>query len=854
MAFKNKVFVLLALIALSIGINIYFRLNTFFLRNLQPQARLEVFDGLKKKLAVSTFVSYPGLNNEDRIGFLNTLLPYAIKQDKKDIDIEIARKSKELKSYFQDEKGWTYLLEVDPYRWLRRVNNYLTTGIFGTRLVNGKEYDDLIQAPIGCAVEPINIHYYIGVYLYKVLHLINNRLTLANILALHPLFFTPVMVLAIFAISIMLGISYPGAFVSSLVIGLSPTFLFRSSFGWFDTDIYNIFMPLLIITCLAYSFRSANIKNRVSFVLAGILVGISSGLWSAWWLMFYILLLGLCLYRLEAIFYDKRHTLTEKLKDSCFSVFLFILCSYVSVLLISGPQCLEKSFIEPFLYLGLRDNLSLGGFWPNISYDVLELMPSDTSFISGGVGGSIILYGGLAGIILFFLRKKADFTEKKFIFYVMFIWLVVTLVLTWQARRFIVFLVVPVAIFLGIFLDTLKDTLYLAHNRIRFLNKFKASVFNNLLFVGIFLSASAIPVYNTPHADMLPIMNDSWYNMLMEIKNNTPSEAIINTWWGPGDFFMSVAGRATLNDASWQYTPVPYWLAKALLSPSEEESFGILRMLNSGSSLGFDELSKALGNNKTLALEITNKLINSQEAQGRAILAGYVKDGEAINKISKLIYGPHRPAYLVVNNEMINSMGILSSIANWDFGRLDQWQAFVKLGRQDYVSYLKQRYGYTKEYAESIYKTLRITGKKNIRSWISPTRYSFLTSFSEQANSTQWQNPLLFDNGIAVYKINLKALFYDSLDRAWIYAGRVIFINGESVTENINKEGNPNYTVLFSKKDNIYKASIFDSPIADTLLFRLYFTNGMGLKHFKLVHEEVRKGYFHIFLYKIDSE
>jgi hypothetical protein len=313
-----------------------------------------------------------------------------------------------------------------------------------------------------------------------------------------------------------------------------------------------------------------------------------------------------------------------------------------------------------------------------------------------------------------------------------------------------------------------------------------------------------------------------------------------------------MANRATLHCAALQHTPVSYWIAKALLSPNEEEAFGILRMLNSGSYLAFDELSKVLNNDKLLTLETLKKLILLNENEGSILLGSYINDKDALNKISKLIYGPPRPAYLLVYDLMIDFMEGLSSIANWDFGRLDLWHAFLKLDKEDFIRYAKEKFGYSQEYSESIYRTLRITDKKNISSWISTASYSFFIPYSERIAPPEGQNLIMFDNGLAVDRENLKAYFRNDLYSKWITAGCVIFVSGESVKENINKEGNKDYSVLLSKDNNIYKATLFSSALTQSLFFKLYFMNGKGLKHFKLVHEEYKKGFVHIYLYKID--
>jgi hypothetical protein len=851
MAYRRPLYIL---ITLSIALNVFFRLNSIFLSSMKAQARGEVLDNLRNELSMKVSSLYPDLNSADREKFLNVLLRESIKENRQEINAKVRKKTKELKAYFQDERGWSYLLEIDPYRWFRRINNFLNTGIFGTRRIDGRDYDDLMQAPFGFTVEPIKLHFYIGAYFYKLLHLVNNKLTLMNALAIHPVVFSAVLVIAIFGISILLGISYLGAYVVSLIIGLSPAVLLRTSFGWFDTDIYNIFMPLIITSALAYSFKGRNLKYRTFLGLAGLLTGIYSAIWSTWWLIFYILCVSLFIYKSEIILYDRKNALSLKLKESCLSMLLFIFSTYASVWLISGTQVLKASFTDPFLDISLRQNLAFRGFWPSMAPYVLELQSGDTRFLSGCVGGPLILYGGVIGLlVMFFSKEITKSKEKRFLFYAMLVWLLVSLILTWSSRRFILFFIPPVAISFGMLLDISKNFMFSRQNRTRLIKRLDKQIYNFSLSC-IFIIVSIIPLYNASRFEIAPFMNDSWHNMLVKIKESTPKNSIIISWWDNGDLTMSLADRATVHCAARQHTPVSYWVARALLSPSEEESFGILRMLSSGSYRAFDELLKVLNNDKLLTLQTLKKLILLNENEGRILLSEYIKDNGTLTKIAKLIYGPPRPAYLMTCDLEVTFMNGLSSLANWDFERLLLWQAFLKLGKKDFTRYAKEELGYSQEYSESIYKTLKITDKKNIQSWISKESYEFLLPYSEHVNPPESERLILFDNELVVDRENLTAYFRKGIPPKWTAAGKVIFVSPESIKENINKDGDKKYAVLFSENNNIYKATLFSSPLADSLFFKLYFMNGRGLKHFKLIHEEYKKGFTHIFLYKIDWE
>ncbi len=888
---RGKLWLLLSLIALSTGINVYFRLNSLFLPSIDIAAKEAVYVEFKNKLYNDILLSQPNLSERDKEKTLNTLFRKAIKEKRAEINTEISQKSKELKAYFQDEQGWTYLQEADPYRWFRRVDNFLTLGYFGNLRVNNQDYDTLMSAPLGNKVEPLKLHFYIGVYFYKFLHFLNSRLSPMNCLGFLPVFFCAIMVIAIFCLSILLGISCLSSFVVSLVIGLSPYILTKTSFGWFDTDIYNLSLPLIITSSLACFFTEKHSKYRFFFLfLCGLLIGIYSGLWPIWWHILYILIISLLLYYSNFIIYNKRDTLLIKLKEASLTILLFISFAYLWVFIISGWDAVKKSFLEPFSYLFLRRGLALDNFWPNLAFTVGELKRAEIREIVFGMGGSFFLYGGICGLLILIVIKRnlLDFKEKGFLFFVLIIWLLVMLGLTNFGIKFIEFLVIPVGISFGIFLDTLNNSIkHLKQNHITFFTRINTKLYN-LISASIFTVAVLIPLYNASKISVIPLMNDSWWNMLTKIKQVTPRDAVINAYWNQGDWIMSIAKRATINDPSWQYTAVPYWFSKALLSANEEEAFGILRMLNSGANQAFEELSRALGNNKLLSLELINKIILLEKEEAEILLGNYTRDKEVIAKILKSIYGPPPPSYLLVYDQMVNIMPMFSTIANWDFERVDLWQRHSTLNKEDFINYCKERFKYSENYAQTIYDELKLMDKSNLLQWVSKENYRFYTPNLESFKDSE--KSIFFDNGIVIDMENLRAYFRDKQGSKGLVPMDLIFIDGDAVTgapractqssktftplvgrrpeppfthghrpwssgngiENTNTKGNPFYSVLLTKNKGIYKAIMFSRPLAQSLFFKLYFMKGRGLKHFMEVHYERKDNGTNIYLYKIE--
>lgn len=839
---------LVILILFSIAVNIYFRLNSLFLPDIDESSRQEVYGSLRAELYEKLSSLYPDSLDSDKEKYAQSLFKPYLAEKKKEADRAVYLKSADIKDYYRDDRGYSYLIDTDCYRWLRRVENFLDTGHFGTTQIGKQEYDNLMFAPQGSKIEPIKLHYYIGAYFYKLLHSINHKLSLAESLAFLSPFLSIILVLAVFGISILSGISYLGSFLNSLAVGLANVVLNRTCFGWFDNDIYNIALPILIITVLAYSYKAKYPKNYLCLLTAGFLTGMHSSLWAFWWLPFYATLLGLLLYNLELVLYNKKESFSEKLKSSSVLLGAFVLFSYLSVFFFSGLEAIKKSFQDPYLYLTLRNGLALDNFWPSPAFSIIELMNPDVRALAVTLGGSFILYAGLAGVLLPFVTQKrlSCPKEKRFLMFTLFVWMLIMLFLTSLGRRFALFLIIP----LGISVGASYDFLF----RIDCLKRINAKLRSFLLY-GIFLSACFILIQNASKVVVRPLFNDAYLRMMIKIRQVTPEDAIIASRWDLADYIMSVAKRATLNDASWQFSPLTYWENKSLLSRNEREALGIYKMLSSGSNNAFDELSNKLNKDKYLTIKLINKMLTLDREESLLLLSKYINDKKEINKILDSMYAGRRPVYLIVDNFMNNAIVVIGKIAAWDFERFDLWQKFRETDEKGFVKYAVEKFGYTEKPARQMRSSLKLLNKKDSFDWISPNKFKIYTVYSRQKAQN---NPgmMLFDNGIAVDLAREKSYFRNDNGK-WISPGRLIlFDKPESrLNEYVNNEGDLSLCVFLTREDReSYKAILISSAFADTLFFKLYFTAGVGQDYFQLLHQEKKEGFSNLYLYKINLE
>src|SRR5262249_2466416 len=81
----------------------------------------------------------------------------------------------------------------------------------------------------------------------------------------------------------------------------------------------------------------------------------------------------------------------------------------------------------------------------------------------------------------------------------------------------------------------------------------------------------------------LPGIDRAWVDSLTTLRDATPADTIVFTWWDYGYWTKFFAERRVVADGGTLLTNVAPWLARAQLADSEQESVGLLRMLACGS-------------------------------------------------------------------------------------------------------------------------------------------------------------------------------------------------------------------------------------------------------------------------------
>ncbi|MDD5356144.1 MAG: hypothetical protein PHY56_06390, partial [Candidatus Omnitrophica bacterium] len=166
------------------------------------------------------------------------------------------------------------------------------------------------------------------------------------------------------------------------------------------------------------------------------------------------------------------------------------------------------------------------------------------------------------------------------------------------------------------------------------------------------------------------------------------------------------------------------------------------------------------------------------------------------------------------------------------------------------LSYISEKYGYTKEEGRVLLKDLMLLNNREALSWISRVddiQFNLLSNKSKKAG-----NLIIFDNGVTLDLSNYNAYISRGLDVDIGIPYSVVYLKGGVLTENAQKESNLSYSVLLFNDEDSYKNIFMDKNLAKSMFARMYFLKGESLKYFKKAHEEKTPEGNYIYVYKIE--
>ncbi|MFB5636931.1 MAG: STT3 domain-containing protein [Nitrosarchaeum sp.] len=548
--------------------------------------------------------------------------------------------------------GWE-LNEFDPFYNYRATQYIVDNGIDAYF----QWHDDLSWYPSGRDISDtsqVALHMFAAITYW----IFGGGTDLYDFTIILPVILGSLSSIVIFALVRILGGTTAGLF-SALFFAISLPIIVRGTIGWFKSEPLGLFLGLLATYFLLSGINSKNKKiAAVKLISAGIIIPLAISAWGG--SQFFIIPIGIFFLALPFVRTDHKFiiwaiplfTLTTVLVSLSFervsSTFLFGLggASLIipTIFIIACIFLQSKSnehkktrngllFLASILIIGtfvLIINADME-FLPLPSYRYLNainpfltttnpLVDSVAEHSSTTIQQSfffhsiLMIFAGLGIwlIIKTYQRKNSDFIKNDMILFSLIFGLIGVYVSS-AFVRLEVFASLSLIILSSIGLSVLVKEIL--RNNIEN-KKFKNIIIKTSFLVGIIVLL-LIPISFPSNSNWIvsgkapptilnggtafPIATTDWIESLEWLKNNTPKDAVIASWWDYGYWISTLGERATIADNATLSTVVIQNLAKMFMS-SPEQAWQMLRDMQadyvvifvSGQRLGVDNDGQAL--------------------------------------------------------------------------------------------------------------------------------------------------------------------------------------------------------------------------------------------------------------------
>lgn len=813
-----------AVFLLVVSLSLYFRSYELLPRSdISPQQKREMAENfvrqsLHKQILTQMQASGSQVPEALRSNFAAQQVEALVQSDRRQFDETVDRFIASMPPSLRKVSSRHYLLESDPYHFMAQVQNLLETGKVAERIENGKFLDKLRCYPHGYWV-PFGAQPYVGAAVYRILGIFKPGIELMEGLGYVPLILVVLGLGAFFFLCSTLGFGPGASAAAALTMSLSPIYLQRSSYGWFDTDPFNHLFPNLILALFFLALPSDKKRASVLAAAAGAVTGLYVLFWLGWPFIF-LLVSGMSFVFLLR-FWLRRDA---ALRGVPFFLPVYVLSTAAAGILAAGPATFTEFIFRGARYIGEFAVLE-PDTWPNIFLMVGETTSVSLKRLIFLTGNFVTCLFMLAGAVsIFWIRRRKALGLFAYRWTALFLMAVPLLLLSFGTERFAVLLVTPLALFTGLAVESagyyLKEKAEAwagtaAGWKARLISGWRglwlASVFLILLPMQ-FLFAHALALKSEP------IMNDTWYAAMAELRDKTPEGSVVYSWWPPGYFISTLARRNVFADGGNQDLPGSYWLARVFMATTEEEALGVMRMMNS-SGVEAQEKLKAAGLKLAPAMDLLNQILPLDAADARRVLQQHL-DGTTAREVLALTHeGNFKvPTYLFIYSEMVEKNLAMSVFARWNFHKAALIQKAASEGKGFLGIFGARR-------ADSIQQFLASSD-------------GILRYMPEAPLEKRDGNLLFFRGGILVDWENKKALIQKPAEGVNGQVRSLFFAEQGEFREAEGGAGTLNISVLVYEQEGQLYAVMADRELIRSMLFRLYYLKGAGLRHFKPVYEK----------------
>jgi len=871
---NKKVLIPLIIILICMSFSVYFRTQSAYLPVTDDWARSSIYNQYKSQISSQINQQNPFLPEANKAEIVETEFSNLLKTQKTEIEANIVQLSNYFKSRLQDDSGQTYLLAIDPYFWYRNARNYLDHGFAGDIEIDGNYYSTHRMAPFmeedviktsnrfggwwGKKFENLNV--LIEVWLYRLVHLFNQNISLMAVCFYVPVIISSLAVIPAFFIAKRVS-GNVGGFFAGLMVAIHPFFLSRTAGGFADTDPYNVFFPLLISWIFLEAFEAKdNLKRVFLAALSGLCIGLFSFAWSGWSFIFNFLIGTAGIYILYQIIVHRKEFKKSVLgilnykpiKNTLAILVTFLLSSGIFVTLFMGLNTFTRAFTEYIRFAGMKD-VAVTTLWYNVYTTVAELNPLSWNQIVQQIGGSFLLLIAFIGVLLTLTKKDSHGKiDIKYAALIM-VWFFATTYASTKGVRFVLIMVPAFSLGFGIACGIIYQFTTKWITKEMQLNKIISC-----FIVFILLSLLMINPMKTAQAtakNEIPSMNDAWYDALTMIKENSSEDAIINSWWDFGHWFKTIADRGVTLDGGGQNQKQAHWLGRLMLTSNEDESVGIIRMLDCGKNYGFDAIDN-LTNDTIKTMDILYEIIPLSRLEAEKTLLKYEFSDENISKILKYTHCEPPENYFITSSDMVNKAGVWSHFGSWDFRRASMYQSAKKIKNvSEGIDVLMNKFNLSEETADNYYYEIQTT---NADQWVSgwPGYASGVSGCKKIDNETIQCDHVFSGNQLIRFNINLTTMEAEMPTQDGIlHPSSIVYpTEDEGIHEKKYNEKVIPYSIALIPQGDSFKSILISPQLASSMFTKLFYYQGYGLKHFELFHHVTDVTGADIYVWKINWE
>ncbi len=802
-------FTVIWLVVFLIGLHV----RLYPLRNYAPEAYSEraslyIVSKLKEKIDGQITQKYPAISETERSFLSKKMFDEIFHRERENIRTSIQVLTKEFEKNLPEGRKYPYLLASDAYYYLYLTKQIIEKGSISPEIKGSKYFHPLMFAPKGFW-EPITLHPYTGYIVYQWMKLFNPSVDLMYAVSFASIMMTAFILFFFLILCRILNFSWISTFIGSIFFILMPIFVKRSTFAWYDNDTHNVLFPILIFIFLFLGLKHVVSKKlNISFaILTSIFLLFYALFWQGWVFVFCMIFLCAAFILAYQFFYLKDRVLSFASLKFFLSILLITITITVAAF---GPKDFLELFADGTKALSnfITPQLSI---WPDLYLSVGELHKATYEQLISLTGGIIVFVVLIVGIVLStisLIRKKSVNAPLLFI---LILFSVITMKLTLGAQRFALLCVVPVAL---MFIHTLDQIILIFHSlrqRIAPNQNPQAIQWINLAAAILLMSIIIVPIktINAGIASLLnPIYNDTWNKTFEKIKAETPPESIVNTWWPPGHFIKAMADRRVTFDGATINVPQAYWILNVFSSTKEKEALGMLRMLNNSGNDAIEYL-QSLGLKVSSGVALLKQIDQMDEMRARMVLQQTLENPDAVNHLLELTHKTPPPSYTLIYNEFAENSLEMGLFGNWNFQKIEEINASPDLqkntparGSKDYINFLWDLAG-------------------------GPTRHS-----PKLIQINQIDNIGIFDENLRINYKSMEATV-DSKKYGQGTPLSLFYLFNDTVVEKMQPQANLPYSVVLFPNESGQAAILMDRKIAQSLIVRLFYFEGKGLKYFE---------------------